>query len=266
MAALSRLAAADSLLLLRCDSLPQLVHLAARQVFRPQSATGTGSGGSSSSSSLQSAVDTLLISVRMAATAAGRAEQHMWPVWRHPPSSSLPHKVVPQSLGLLAAAVVGGPPVEPWDRLTARLNVLQTVGGGSSSAGGRVRGAAPTAAGESTLGSSTSLCPTARRQAGAVLLRTVGLACSSACANVPSAPSQPSAAPHPLPHAGGSSWAAAAEVEGRRHYPRMDPYAGDLYSDYESDYMYDDYVRLGLGLRYLRSPGPTCQTRVACTL
>ena len=108
VAALQRLAAANPLLLLQCDSLPHLVHLASRQAFWPQ---GT--------SRLPGTVDALLRSVQAAATAAGRGEQHIWPVWRqHPPAAGLPamysSDFVNRTMNLLAsAAAAGGTPADP---------------------------------------------------------------------------------------------------------------------------------------------------------
>lgn len=129
-AALRRLAAADPLLLLRCDSLPQLVHLVTRQVFSVHG-----------SRELQEAVDALLMGVRAAATAAGRAEQHLWPVWQHHAPTAGPASQLTKTFNLLAsAAAAGGMPVlptDPWDRLAARMAVLQAVGRrGSSFSGG----------------------------------------------------------------------------------------------------------------------------------
>lgn len=129
-AALRRLAADDPLLLLRCDSLPQLVHLASRQVFRIHGPR-----------ELQEAVDALLMTVRGAATAAGCAEQHLWPVWQHHAPTAGPASQLTKTLNLLAsAAAAGGMPItpnDPWDRLAARIAVLQAVGRrGSSFSGG----------------------------------------------------------------------------------------------------------------------------------
>lgn len=126
---LQRLVSAHPLQLLKCSSLPLLVHAAVRKVYARMGSNGNGKFSSMSTmlgaAEVQAGVSGLLCVVRQAAqqatSPAAAAARAMWQLWEQHPPASLAKAVA-------GGAAVGGGISGAWDRMAAAAGLMGSPG------------------------------------------------------------------------------------------------------------------------------------------